>query len=133
MESGLSERMKAALEELDTKQTSCAANRKPAGQETINLSSGQNEVLRPELVEFLKTTVEDKLTENVCSQSHHSMHTEHVDVCLSISCWWRCGTARGSVVLFQRLPSSNTHSEAGAHCGHCRSDRRNRKRYTCRM
>jgi hypothetical protein len=31
----------------------------------IDLSNAQNEVLRPELLEFFKSTVEDKVTSNV--------------------------------------------------------------------
>jgi hypothetical protein len=32
----------------------------------VDLSSAQNEVLRPELLEFFKSTVEDKVTSQVC-------------------------------------------------------------------
>jgi hypothetical protein len=32
----------------------------------VDLSSAQNEVLRPELLEFLKSTVEDKGSSSVC-------------------------------------------------------------------
>ncbi|KAF2258874.1 PLP-dependent transferase [Lojkania enalia] len=62
MESGLSTRMANALHEAQPKihALSPPKNYNPAA--AIDLSSAQNEVIRKELLEFFKTTVEDKLT-----------------------------------------------------------------------
>jgi hypothetical protein len=64
MDSGLSDRMVMAMDELraefDQHPTTKSDHTEP-----ICLSNAQNEVLRPELVEFFKTTVEDQLTSKV--------------------------------------------------------------------
>lgn len=65
MESGLSTRMVKALQELLPASAAASSMIGPDPASSIDLSNGQNEVLRPELVEFFKTTVEDKLTEKV--------------------------------------------------------------------
>ncbi|KAH7396693.1 pyridoxal phosphate-dependent transferase [Phaeosphaeria sp. MPI-PUGE-AT-0046c] len=64
MDYGLSTRMQSAVEEF-------APTTPPTHSNTANvidLSTAQNEVLRPELVEFFKSTVEDKATGNVCTR-----------------------------------------------------------------
>ena len=68
MESGLSERMATALDELQTNHAQSPATSDLAN--AIDLSNAQNEVLRPELVEFCKTTIEDKLTGKVRGRQH---------------------------------------------------------------
>ncbi|KAF2686281.1 PLP-dependent transferase [Lentithecium fluviatile CBS 122367] len=62
MDSGLSNRMGRTLDELRSRSAHHLSSKKSESVETIDLSNAQNEVLRPELVEFFKTTVEDKLT-----------------------------------------------------------------------
>jgi hypothetical protein len=73
MDYGLSDRMVLALEELHA-----GSIEHPTGSskpdESIDLSNAQNEVLRPELVEFFKTTVEDKLISKVRKEQH----AEHI-------------------------------------------------------
>jgi hypothetical protein len=64
MDSGLSDRMITALDELPTESVRHPTT-KFDDTVPINLSNAQNEVLRPELVEFFKSTVEDKLTGKV--------------------------------------------------------------------
>jgi len=73
MDSGLSDRVVTALGELNTGSTQHSTT-KFDHTELINLSNAQNEVLRPELVEFFKTTVEDKLTGKV----RNGRCTQHV-------------------------------------------------------
>jgi hypothetical protein len=69
MDSGLSGRMVNALDELRTQSAKFVPAKIYDSAETIDLSDAQNEVLRPELLEFFKTTVEDKLTEKVRERS----------------------------------------------------------------
>jgi hypothetical protein len=66
MDSGLSTRMARALQELRPKSAVLAPNRNYNAATAIDLSNGQNEVLRAELQEFFKTTVEDRLSSEVC-------------------------------------------------------------------
>jgi hypothetical protein len=65
MDPGLSTRMSKALKLL---QPHAAAKILPKNYDAttaIDLSNAQNEMLHKELVEFFKTTVEDKLTDKV--------------------------------------------------------------------
>ncbi|KAF1845286.1 PLP-dependent transferase [Cucurbitaria berberidis CBS 394.84] len=62
MESGLSLRMQTTLEELLPAFGATAPLKQYNPTASIDLSSAQNEVLRSELVEFFKSTIEDKLT-----------------------------------------------------------------------
>ncbi|KAH7112124.1 pyridoxal phosphate-dependent transferase [Dendryphion nanum] len=63
MDSGLSARMARALREHAPKLTAHEPPKNYNAATAIDLSSGQNEVLRSELLEFFKTTVEEKLTQ----------------------------------------------------------------------
>lgn len=65
MDSGLSKRMSNALEELLPQIEAVAPHKLYDPTTAVDLSSAQNEVLRPELIEFFKTTVENKLTTEV--------------------------------------------------------------------
>lgn len=67
MDSGLSTRMSSALEELLPKIDAVAPHKLYDPTTAIDLSSAQNEVLRTELIEFFKTTVENKLSSKVGS------------------------------------------------------------------
>jgi hypothetical protein len=80
MESGLSDRMENVLNELQTKSANLVPTKRFDPTETINLSSAQNEVLRPELVEFFKTAVEDKLTGEVRKRFHGKHVTKDVGI-----------------------------------------------------
>ncbi|KAF2465686.1 PLP-dependent transferase [Lindgomyces ingoldianus] len=63
MDSGLSERMDKTLQELLPKAAAAVATPKNYDPSTaIDLSSAHNAVIRDELQEFFKTTVEDRLT-----------------------------------------------------------------------
>jgi hypothetical protein len=66
MDSGLSTRMERALGEVLPSITAAAPPQRYDATTAVDLSSAQNEVLRPELVEFFKSTVEDKVTNKVC-------------------------------------------------------------------
>jgi hypothetical protein len=66
MDSGLSSRMERALDEVLPSITAAATPQHYDATAAVDLSSAQNEVLRPELVEFFKSTVEDKVTGKVC-------------------------------------------------------------------
>ncbi|KAF1961735.1 PLP-dependent transferase [Byssothecium circinans] len=68
MDSGLSSRMVHALEDLIPKAAATAAPEKCDLATCIDLSNAQNEVLRPELLEFFKTAVEDRATQKVFAQ-----------------------------------------------------------------
>ena len=67
MDAGLSSRLEGTLKELLPAFAAAA----PPGQydptTAVDLSTAQNEVLRPELLEFFKRTVEDKVTSEVPS------------------------------------------------------------------
>jgi hypothetical protein len=65
MDSGLSERMDRALQALIPRSTALAPPKNYNAGTAIDLSNAQNEVLRSELQEFFKTTVEDKLSSQV--------------------------------------------------------------------
>jgi hypothetical protein len=73
MDFGLSDRMALAMEELHAGSVEHPTGSSEPG-ESIDLSNAQNEVLRPELVEFFKTTVEDKLTGKV-REDQHAKHS----------------------------------------------------------
>ncbi|KAF2278028.1 PLP-dependent transferase [Westerdykella ornata] len=62
MESGLSTRMARSLHELRPKSAALAPSPKYNPSTAIDLSNGQNEVLRRELLDFFASTVEDKLS-----------------------------------------------------------------------
>ena len=66
MESGLSLRMQKTLKALHVA-TTAATDPPPSYNPStaIDLSNAQNQVLRPELLEFLKTVVDDRLTTEV--------------------------------------------------------------------
>jgi hypothetical protein len=76
MDSGLSTRMSSALEELFPKIDAVAPHKLYDPTTAIDLSCAQNEVLRTELIEFFKTTVENKLTAKV--DTYHPFVDEHV-------------------------------------------------------
>ena len=64
MDPGLSRRMRATMNSLAPNSPSASRS----GDEesaAIDLSTAQNEVIRPELLEFFKSMVEDKITEHV--------------------------------------------------------------------
>jgi hypothetical protein len=65
MESGLSKRMQATLEYILPTIAAAAPPAKYNSTNAIDLSNAQNEVLRPELLEFFKRTVENDITSKV--------------------------------------------------------------------
>ncbi|KAL6712143.1 hypothetical protein ACN47E_000020 [Coniothyrium glycines] len=67
MDSGLSLRMQRTLRELDANTTRAGAPPRPTGSlsTTVDLSNAQNEVIRPEILEFFKGVVEERLSEEV--------------------------------------------------------------------
>ncbi|KAF2875213.1 pyridoxal phosphate-dependent transferase [Massariosphaeria phaeospora] len=65
MDSGLSTRMESAIDELVSKASATAPTSQYGSAGVIDLASAQNEVLRPELLEFFKTTVEERLATKV--------------------------------------------------------------------
>lgn len=69
MEAGLSHRMKGSLRKPQPSSAASLPSQQDPESVAIDLSNAENEVLRSELLEFFKTTVEDKLTEKVCSQT----------------------------------------------------------------
>jgi hypothetical protein len=62
---GLSSRMRATLKALAPKSNAVAAQAFLDDPTTIDLSTAPSELIRPELLEFLKTLVESKITEKV--------------------------------------------------------------------
>ncbi|KAK7179888.1 PLP-dependent transferase [Paraphaeosphaeria sporulosa] len=60
---GLSSRMRATLKALAPTPHDVASQAFAHDSTTIDLSTAQSELIRPELLEFLKTLVEDKMTE----------------------------------------------------------------------
>jgi hypothetical protein len=58
--------MERALEEWLPATASATPPKHYDATTAVDLSSAQNEVLRPELLEFFKSTVEDKTTSQVC-------------------------------------------------------------------
>jgi hypothetical protein len=66
MDSGLSSRMERALAESLPSIAAAAPPKHYDATTAVDLSSAQNEVLRPELLEFFKSTVEDQVTNKVC-------------------------------------------------------------------
>jgi hypothetical protein len=64
MESGLSLRMERTLKELLP--AIAAPPRQYIPTTTVDLSSAQNEVLRAEVLELFKSTIEDKGSSSVC-------------------------------------------------------------------
>lgn len=77
MDPGLSARMRVTLDALAANPPSGASHASGAASHTIDLSTAQNEVIRPELLEFFKTVVEDRITEQVgimYSSQHHRKH-----------------------------------------------------------
>lgn len=66
MESGLSLRMQKTLDELLPVFTTATPQKHHNLTTCIDLANAQNEVLRSELVELFKSTVEDKVTSQVC-------------------------------------------------------------------
>ena len=77
MDAGLSDRMQRAVEEFapPSKRLNTTSN----VSSIIDLSTAQNETLRPELVEFFKSTVEDKATSDVRSnpKTYMETHSRH--------------------------------------------------------
>ena len=65
MDPGLSSRMRATLSALGSRPLSRTSQEQGGDSATIDLSSAQNEVIRPELLEFFKSLVEEKITEQV--------------------------------------------------------------------
>lgn len=57
--------MTSTLSELLPTSATAALSKKADSSTSFDLSNAQNEVLRHELLEFFKTTVEDELTEKV--------------------------------------------------------------------
>lgn len=66
MDSGLSKRMARSLDEVRPKSAAFAPCKNYNPSTAIDLSTAQNEVLRPELQEFFTTTIENKLNSEVC-------------------------------------------------------------------
>jgi hypothetical protein len=66
MDPGLSLRAQKTLKELLTVATEGAPPPRFNPDTTIDLSRPFNEVIHPELLEFLKSTVEDKVASEVC-------------------------------------------------------------------
>ena len=64
MNPGLSNRMRKTLKTLGSRPLSVAQQPNDVST-TIDLSTAQNQVIRPELLEFFKSVVEDKITEQV--------------------------------------------------------------------
>jgi DNA-binding transcriptional MocR family regulator len=62
---GLSSRMRATLKALAPKPHDVVVQASLDDPTTVDLSTAQSELIRPELLEFLKTLVEDKITEKV--------------------------------------------------------------------
>jgi aspartate/methionine/tyrosine aminotransferase len=67
MDSGLSLRMGRALKELLPAIAAAAPPRQYNPTTAIDLSTAQNEVLRPELLEFFKSIIENRVTSEVTS------------------------------------------------------------------
>jgi len=67
MDSGLSSRTEETLKQLLPAFAAAAPPKHYNPTTAVDLSTAQNEVLRPELLEFFKSTVEDKVTSQVCS------------------------------------------------------------------
>jgi hypothetical protein len=65
MESGLSKRMQTTLEDILPTIAAAAPPAQYNPTTAIDLSNAQNEVLRPELLDFFKTTVEKGVTSKV--------------------------------------------------------------------
>lgn len=65
MDPGLSGRMRATLSTLGSRPLSRTSQEQGGDSATIDLSTAQNEVIRPELLEFFKSLVEDGITEQV--------------------------------------------------------------------
>jgi hypothetical protein len=65
MESGLSRRMQATLDDILPTIAAAAPPAKYNSTDAIDLSNAQNEVLRPELLEFFKRIVENDVTSQV--------------------------------------------------------------------
>lgn len=66
MDSGLSSRLERTLTDLLPAFAAAAPPKQFDPTTAVDLSTAQNEVLRPELLEFFKSTVEDKVTSEVC-------------------------------------------------------------------
>lgn len=66
---GLSSRMRATLKALAPTPHNVASQAFADDSTTIDLSTAQSELIRPELLEFLKTLVEEKMTEKVILQA----------------------------------------------------------------
>ncbi|KAF1970817.1 PLP-dependent transferase [Bimuria novae-zelandiae CBS 107.79] len=63
MDPGLSTRMRATLDKLASLPSNGVSPAEDEASTVIDLSTAQNEVIRPELLEFFKTLIEDKITE----------------------------------------------------------------------
>lgn len=62
---GLSSRMRATLKALALTPHDLTSRGLPDDSTAIDLSTAQSELIRPELLEFFKTLVENKMTEKV--------------------------------------------------------------------
>lgn len=69
MEAGLSKRMEKTLNELLPAAKAVAPLLECDRTTAIDLSNAQNEVLRSELLDFFKSTVDDSVTSQVCLYS----------------------------------------------------------------
>lgn len=65
MDPGLSNRMRETLKTLGSRPLSVSPQQSDDVSTAIDLSTAQNQVIRPELLEFFKSLVEDKMTEKV--------------------------------------------------------------------
>jgi hypothetical protein len=65
MDSGLSKRMERTLKEILPTIAAAAPLTQYNPTDAIDLSNAQNEVLRPELLQFFKSVVEKKVTSKV--------------------------------------------------------------------
>ncbi|KAF2036608.1 PLP-dependent transferase [Setomelanomma holmii] len=71
MDAGLSSRAARTLDQLLPGFAAAAPPQHNSPNSLIDLSNAQNEVLRPELLEFFKSTVEDRVTSNAFALPQH--------------------------------------------------------------
>jgi hypothetical protein len=77
MEYGLSSRAERTLEEFIPTVAAAAPPSQYDSATAVDLSSAQNELLRPELVHLLQSIVEDKITSKVCYQFFSFTFVQH--------------------------------------------------------
>lgn len=103
---------------------------------TIDLSNAQNEVLRPELLDFLKHVVQNEMSTDASAQSrwrHDEPLTKEADLRFAHCAWRRSPASTEPCRILQHILQSPTTRAARAHSPDCRRQRRNRARDTCRV